>query len=1081
MKNIHATKLIADILTPKVPHHFKKQHILLNFHCFLSREPINETYLKTLDNLLDNSFIKNALNIFEKSPVKFGKRGIYTTNDMSPERLVFLFTTALKKNNNPTSAFELLKEEVSTKIIQGRYTDAIELLDRFDDTEWKSLWSLSIKTKINTLNKNNEPSIENPKFENLLCDSAYKIAYEKQIAIDASAYLDNAIRRRNREFINARALAFSGFNALMYLPYPFYEQANSLSAIMKLQNLSLIDLYDRLGEILKQHYFSLEQEENPVAAALECEKTNSSSFHFLKNINKEMSPDAVKMINLYDKGDYESIITILENEYLQLNDIMSNLNIFAKSYIYLNKKPAKNLPSILLSCITQLINIHLFQNTNTAIQQLISIASKLQPLDIYRHILIAIIKAAPCYFNKDIRNKIISSSAFLYSPHHKINDLDFPSINSIVTADGETNEILQAKNKIITSVQANRFEDAGDLLSIFEKSTPILKDYIELMVYYLSKMQDKNKLIEFTALTLIEKPQSYISFPLDDIISFIKEEELFNLESVTIAYIYNNNKKQKIKDVFNDTYEAFFLTSNIEKFSHLFENSHQLSKMESFLLREICSIENMEYLGIFPDEMDLILERIKIITHLYNISEISSDSFETEFAELVEYIAISSGAAKLTTAKIFVDCDNIYKQNKPEIDDLLSLHCKINNSVPEHDDKLDTENLLADDNEDGNALTRIASLLRRDYINHPDFGLDKTLSSEIRHGFFSNLMCSKLQERKLLCELDENGKFVNKYWIDYYPYVNRDIIQQIHELLRKFTAEFYQIIEDAEKWMKASLVHDSTSAFNFTYDQDDTLIVIHKIRKNGVNNYPFYIMDILNERLHQSLYNIKSKLNIELADKVDALFNRLIGEITQKKQLTSLTDMMDNIYAVQDETKESIRTACEWFNLKKDISFDPYPVGDIIKLAVRCYSQIAPTSISIKHDVDENINEISVPGEHISAIVKTIINFLNNAIRHGSNKDKIIISAKSKNNSDGGYTISIINSLSCLKKSELEGGLLTQIKEKLSVMNSNELLIKEGGSGLYKSKYELIRCDSRFNLVVDCVEHNFMASIIYEI
>ncbi|MBW3844970.1 hypothetical protein [Aeromonas hydrophila] len=1081
MKIISVTGTVAMILNPKVPLHFKKQQTMINFHNFIITAPINEFFFKTLNILLDSKIIQAFLNQYINDPRKFGSHGLYDSKEMTPERIAILYSLILKKNSHITRLFEEHKNNVSSKLIQGRYADAISLMDNFDENQKKSLWSLSVRTKIKILSRNNESFSEQPKFDNYFCETTYQTAHDKQTAIDADVYLDNAIRRKNREFINAGAFALSGFNALVQLPHPFYEQANSLYSFMRLQPLPLLDLYDRFSEIIKQHYFTLDQENGKVIQFLDSIKSDVNLFHFVSNNEVCLSKDAEHFITLYTEGSYNKIIERLENELHEVEDILTNINLFAKSYIYLNKKPSKNLPSIILSCITQLINIHLYQNTNTAIQQLMSIASKLQPLDIYRHLLISIIKAAPCYFDNETKEKIILSSKFLNHPFHKIDDIDFPAINITSKQDEKTNSLLLKKNSIIRFISEKKYSAAEELLFSYKLDTPINKDFIELMVYNLSKQQDKNKLIGFTASTLIEKPQSYISFPLDDIIEYIKKEEIFNLEAVAITYIYSKNKRQKIKEIFNDTYEAYFLESGIEKFSDILETVEPLTKMQHFLLREICSIENMEYLGIFS-EMDLIFERIKIITQLYNISEMPADDFESEFADLVEYIAVSSGAAKLTTAKIFVDCDNIYKQNKPEIDDLLSLHCKINysNTGSSNDDKLDSETLLADENEDASALNRIAYLLRRDYINHPDFGLDKTLSSEIRHGFFSNLMCSKLQERKLLCELDENGVFVNRHWLEYYLYVNKEITQQIHELLRKFTIQFYHLIEEAEKWMKASIGNDNTSAFNFSFNRFDDAIIASSINIYGIEHYPNYIIRILNDKLDQGLDDIKLRLNVDLADKIDSLFNKLIGDIIHKKQSTSLTDLMDNLNAVQNETKESIRTACEWFSLKKEIVFDPYPIEDLIKLAVRCYSQISPTSIIIKHEIDEGISDIYIPGEHISAIVKTIINFLNNAVYHGTNNDSIIIRADSIPANSSGYIISTTNLVSMHTKKDLDFGKLHKITEKLSFMNSNELLIKEGGSGLYKSKYELLRCDRKFNLKVNCYDNKFTAAIIYE-
>ncbi|MFK5173528.1 hypothetical protein ACI3QN_13525, partial [Propionibacterium freudenreichii] len=64
---------------------------------------------------------------------------------------------------------------------------------------------------------------------------------------------------------------------------------------------------------------------------------------------------------------------------------------------------------------------------------------------------------------------------------------------------------------------------------------------------------------------------------------------------------------------------------------------------------------------------------------------------------------------------------------------------------------------------------RIINTLLVEYFNNKEVGLDINLSSEIRHGFFGNLICSSPQSKHLITELDENGNYKsNDYCLKYY-------------------------------------------------------------------------------------------------------------------------------------------------------------------------------------------------------------------------------------------------------------------------------------------------------------------------
>ncbi|MBP4061043.1 hypothetical protein [Aeromonas sp. Prich7-2] len=160
-----------------------------------------------------------------------------------------------------------------------------------------------------------------------------------------------------------------------------------------------------------------------------------------------------------------------------------------------------------------------------------------------------------------------------------------------------------------------------------------------------------------------------------------------------------------------------------------------------------------------------------------------------------------------------------------------------------------------------------------------------------------------------------------------------------------------------------------------------------------------------------------------------------------------------------------------------DVEFEPCPIENVIKLAKKCFEKISPTHIEFDITSSNEFICSNVQGEHISSLVQTLINCFNNAIKYGTSKNNINI--KIDNICKESYKISVFNTVPQYKIDELNSGALSELKVKLSKMKSDELLAKEGGSGLYKSKYDLQRCSKQFELSVDLCDGVFTVDVSY--
>ncbi|MND19004.1 hypothetical protein D3C80_93030 [compost metagenome] len=1068
-------KIINNILNPKAYLGNKKLAITNAFIDFIySNYPI-EQFDKSIAILIKNEDIKGVFNFYTARLEEYASKPCFSYKTMNLSHITLLYHHLLSSKIKELEEFEVLKRKTYELIILQNYEDAINNIHNFSQLHGDSLWALSMEIFIYGYLEKNTLKHENLMKKVFSLNDSVPTQYMKTANIrytstSMTAFIDNQIQRVNREFIHADAKQLAAAHSLLHLPYPLYDGIESSCIYYDLQKFNYIDFYQFLSECIIQAEINKGINEklentNPITDAIISLKTtlDKSDLNDFKLKLGAIDHYTNHITRLYNQGYYNDIIDQLELKSPECDNIASNLCLYAKCYVYTDRIPNNNIHQIIRECLNNLINIYKLQHVNTSIQNLYELSVRIHPLDLSKHIVLSILKVAPYHFTSDERHKIISMTPYLYEPATPLDattgKFSAPSEYSIVAETPHT-PLISIKNELIEFINREDFNNADLSLERYNKCSAIYKDYIDLKTFYYLRKNDKRQLLEFTARTLIETPQSYICFPLTEIISYVESENLFTVEAVIVAYIYNVNSQRFNKDIFNDIFEEFILSLGIERPSELLYSLEKISEMQTFFLKKIATIDNIDYLGCFENNIDLTLERIKIIQGLKSKKLIDDISFYNEFSELIENVIFDSGVAKLSTAKIHVDTDSILQLKQIEIEPLVEAikNCELSTS--------------------NGPLINLVNLIRDAYINNPEFGLDINLSSEIRHGFFGNIMCSKLKEHNILCELDRDmPKNIkdNTHWINYYDIVQDYILKDINDSLKKFTADFYELMEKAENWMKTDISPNPNRVFCFDINFIDTLkIAINSFDRDAA---PSWIVTILNEKLESNLIKMHHKLNAELAVDIDKIFNTLLSEINDKKRGTSLNDLTISVQQAQSDIKESIKSVCEWFNLRKDIEFEPSPIVDVVRLAQKCFEKISSSDIHYSIKVYGEC-ESEAQGGDISSLVKTLINCFNNSIENGINKNSINVIVN--NHTETSFKISIFNEVSAAKRTELSSGDLDVIKSKLSEMRSDELLAKEGGSGLYKSKYDLIHLSKNYDLGVELDDNFFTVEVIYD-
>ena len=525
-------------------------------------------------------------------------------------------------------------------------------------------------------------------------------------------------------------------------------------------------------------------------------------------------------------------------------------------------------------------------------------------------------------------------------------------------------------------------------------------------------------------------------------------------------------------DYLNQVFDEFILNMGIERPSDIFESKEKLSDKEMFIMREVSKVSVMDYMGCFVGTTDIMYERINILNSLKSLGLHEDEQLESEYQDILKEILLDEATATLNTAKVQVDKQSIFKVNASKIKSLGGQYFvaldKYNENKSSEDDYVSVYNLLVD----------IYQFLMSEYLHNLEYGLDSNLSGEIRHTYFSNLMSSKFETNNLITELKGDRYKSNESWLDYYQIVHPKITGEMDKRLMKFSKDFNELLDIAESWMKVS-IDNSKPERVFVFDNASDCFsndIDRFFKASSLDELVILIFDSLNQQLDSCLKVMRSKIDHDFSISLDDLFEELIYDLDRIKQGSSLTELIRVVDKVRNDIKEDVKTLSDWFNLRSPKIFSSYLLTEVLRICERC--------LGIEVDSTENscpdrnpVPEVS--GDYVPSLVMALNNCILNAKKHLSNNE--VVKAKIIGKKDGSYRIQILNSISKEHENCMLAGELIRARSKLENMNANSLLVKEGGTGLYKSKFKLLSLSNNFDLKIDIVDKNFITEVSYNV
>ncbi len=264
-------------------------------------------------------------------------------------------------------------------------------------------------------------------------------------------------------------------------------------------------------------------------------------------------------------------------------------------------------------------------------------------------------------------------------------------------------------------------------------------------------------------------------------------------------------------------------------------------------------------------------------------------------------------------------------------------------------------------------------------------GLDRCLSTEIRHGIFSNWMRSHVEEQHLLTRHNSNGVYEsNRHWRENYHLLRDAVWADIDQRLREFSRSFNAVVEKAEGWMRCA-ISPAEGAGMFKFEESDThlgSISAFADTAEDAASFGDFIVSVLWAQTEEILQRVEQRLDSEFRTEMNELFGTLTRGLADAKSSAALKDLMSAVMTAQNGIKSDITTAAGWFRRVKSAAIAPQSLDRAIEIAFRAGGHNNGQVPMFDSDTLPVLRTTLLPGQQSKCFTLAIVNLIDNCFKH---------------------------------------------------------------------------------------------------
>lgn len=967
------------------------------------------------------------------------------------------------------SKYLKLREKYEFNLLRGNYEKALELLMKIESEVCISLWSISQHFLIKEFQYGTE---EHKKLLSNLteeCESeiiTFMLDYISFKAEKKNSY-ESLLYKIDKRFDNKT----TGFQSevlreslifLLDVKYSDFDEER-LSKVLAFQNMmSIIDIYEcyikSIQLIINKKDIKEDLKEEIIYELLAI-KDDIDDFRIEKcityiskqtfNIEASNYSDISYIIDSYTESNYKvTRKLILDNKVLPSSQF-SLLDIFVRTTIFdeidISYKEDEKLISYIMSLM---YNLYTRNDVENNIKNLLNLASTYNELRISAGIINFLNQ-----FKKgsgNIMENLAEFNSMYYTPlskntyKNRANELIcifeaeglFSSTKDLFKGSIEQNKVDDLRYKYYCADSSIK-KDISKAIQLYEELQLDISNYqSKKNIYYWAKtcnvlynLYIKNGMyknaLEIIIKTYFINPNLIISIDLNTLYQVIKDYELTEIRNsiYTPIFIYLLNDK--------DYEEQYISIANYSDSQGFFKFSDILGQNEllklyndeiQFILKNIYKLEVIKRF-VFIDGKELIDERIFVIRYLigegYHIDELQDElnSLVKEQSIKEKIKVIDNSKIDVETKGILQDLRHIYLEKLQRFKEMKKYNLEVV-YIDLAEGNMDTESiykLIKSKSKNSQSYFLFKEIVES-YINellfNLNYGLDKFLSSRIRHGSLQDYLTKPFTNNNLLNT--KQNKESKQYLINKHIEKNMNGIdvkdqERIMCILSEFSYDIMSKIEEVQSWVRIKSSEYPNGLFNYSVIYENMDELYNKLK--DINEYDNFFEEInsifwkvTEENLSIIREKIEDELNIYFRQSLDNLGIKL-NEFNRGRNLRIVSELKEKIGLCNSNLVYDLDTVKSWFQLKRNNQYTNFSFYEAMTTCVEINNKLNKDYSYI--NVTRNINDQSIlfKGNKFVYWIDIINILYVNAIKHSGFAEKgeinIDIEANILNNLDG--------------------------------------------------------------------------------
>lgn len=537
--------------------------------------------------------------------------------------------------------------------------------------------------------------------------------------------------------------------------------------------------------------------------------------------------------------------------------------------------------------------------------------------------------------------------------------------------------------------------------------------------------------------------------------------------------------------------------SQIEAYAVRFPRAHLV-----YFLRHICVEAVLDLSLAYQGSWELVEERVRVCRLLSKLDPDNAELYSLELMELLRRAELRERISELEQAKIYVNKEALGRvlsnELLPQYERYLSLATV--EYTAERRDALATlfpdgpemdlaalRSLALPSDERADLLQTLVMHVRDSYALHPNHGLNRYLSTRIRHGTFPNQLRQPLNQHHLTTQKAsaQADYDPNAYWLertDPSPAAYARLDAAFRGLANDFDT---YVAEITRTWFQIKREPTDAGLFDLCIPPASVAIIAAQISHDTrLDTFIDMVLADLDQLLERSLTAIRTRLKGELQEHLSSLLLRLHGQIAEDTELLNKEPLLAEITASRTLLFNVLTRVVRWFTLSKTHSNRPFDVQEAINVSAE-YVRTLNGAFDLTAEIDSASHSELFHGRLFLFFVDIFSTLFTNVYAHSHleppscrvtvqfHEREAILDAPA-------YEIEVVNELGPLADLEAIESRVATIRGRIACGDYGHGAGKEGGSGFYKIHETLANdfgVDSRLHFEI-VAERKFRVSFI---